>query len=427
MAASAGTVSKFGTRSGTWNWSFPTTDGPAEGQTITITADDGHGGTAMTSFDLAVNNLPPSVQITGAPASGAPGVPIALVSTVSDPGTADTAAGFTYAWNVTRGGAPFASGTGASFGFTPDLPGDYEVHLSVTDKDGAAGTATATIAATTSSNRPPSADAGSDQTVEATSPVGASVTLNGNGSSDPDGDALGYTWTGAFGTASGPSPTVALPLGTHAITLNVDDGQGGTAADSVSVAVADTTPPAILCPADVATTLGETVTLGTPGVTDAVDPDPAVTNDAPAGFPLGTTVVTWTASDDSGNHGTCQQSASVSYAFTGFFPPVDNLPVYNQVQAGSGIPVKFSLGGNQGLAIFAAGYPTSQGIGCSAGATVDAIEETVTAGSSGLSYDPSTDQYTYVWKTNKAWAGTCRQLIVRLKDGTDHKANFKFK
>jgi extracellular elastinolytic metalloproteinase len=32
-----------------------------------------------------------------------------------------------------------------------------------------------------------------------------------------------------------------------------------------------------------------------------------------------------------------------------------------------------------------------------------------------------------VWKTQKAWAGTCRQLIIRLDDGTDHIANFKFK
>ncbi|MCE7985035.1 MAG: hypothetical protein DYG89_28000 [Caldilinea sp. CFX5] len=29
-------------------------------------------------------------------------------------------------------------------------------------------------------------------------------------------------------------------------------------------------------------------------------------------------------------------------------------------------------------------------------------------------------------QTNKAWAGTCRQLIVRLVDGTDHSALFQF-
>jgi hypothetical protein len=32
----------------------------------------------------------------------------------------------------------------------------------------------------------------------------------------------------------------------------------------------------------------------------------------------------------------------------------------------------------------------------------------------------------YVWKTEKSWAGSCRQLNVRLIDGTEHKANFRF-
>ncbi len=34
---------------------------------------------------------------------------------------------------------------------------------------------------------------------------------------------------------------------------------------------------------------------------------------------------------------------------------------------------------------------------------------------------------TYVWKTEKAWAGTCRHLIIKLNDGTDaRRANFHF-
>lgn len=97
------------------------------------------------------------------------------------------------------------------------------------------------------------------------------------------------------------------------------------------------------------------------------------------------------------------------------------------VKAGSAVPVKFSLSGDQGLNIFEAGYPKSQQIACDSTATVDGIEQTVTAGSSSLSYDATTDTYTYVWKTEKAWAGTCRQLVVKLNDGTFHRANFKFK
>jgi predicted extracellular nuclease len=113
-----------------------------------------------------------------------------------------------------------------------------------------------------------------------------------------------------------------------------------------------------------------------------------------------------------------------SWSFTGFFQPVDNPPAFNIVNAGQGIPVKFSLGGNQGLGIFASGFPTSQVIGCDGSAPTDTVE-TTTSGKSGLSYDRNTDTYTYVWKTNKAWANTCRQFVLILKGGTNRVAYFQ--
>ena len=115
------------------------------------------------------------------------------------------------------------------------------------------------------------------------------------------------------------------------------------------------------------------------------------------------------------------------FAFTGFASPVDNAPIVNSMKAGAAVPVKFSLGGDQGLDILAAGSPSSQRIACTGGAPTDAIEETVTASNSGLQYDPITDLYTYVWKTNKSWAGTCHQLTVKLSDGTSHVAHFQFR
>jgi dipeptidyl aminopeptidase/acylaminoacyl peptidase len=114
------------------------------------------------------------------------------------------------------------------------------------------------------------------------------------------------------------------------------------------------------------------------------------------------------------------------FQFSGFFPPVDNTPMLNVVRAGRAIPVKFSLHGNQGLDIFAAGFPTSGPMACDETAPVEAIEATATAGNSGLTYDATTDQYTYVWKTDRAWAGQCRQLTVTLTDGSSYMARFKF-
>ena len=116
----------------------------------------------------------------------------------------------------------------------------------------------------------------------------------------------------------------------------------------------------------------------------------------------------------------------IPFTFTGFFAPVDNLPTLNTVKAGQAIPVKFSLGGDYGLNIFMPGYPSSSLVACGTTAE-DAIEETSTAGSSSLSYDSGSGRYHYVWKTDKAWANTCRTLVLKFTDGTIRKANFKFK
>jgi hypothetical protein len=119
------------------------------------------------------------------------------------------------------------------------------------------------------------------------------------------------------------------------------------------------------------------------------------------------------------------------FKVSGLFQPVDNLPVLNSVKAGSAIPVNFSLGANQGLNIFTNGYPRSVQTACDSSAPIDAIEQTVNAGGSSLSYDPKTNQYTYVWKTDKTWSaapgGPCRQLVLAFVDGSFLRANFKFK
>jgi hypothetical protein len=114
------------------------------------------------------------------------------------------------------------------------------------------------------------------------------------------------------------------------------------------------------------------------------------------------------------------------YTWTGFFSPVANQPAINVVKGGNGVPVKFSLGGNFGLGILAAGSPASSQVPCSGG-TDNTVSQSVTAGSSGLQYDPSSNQYTYVWKTSSAWSGTCRRLHVTLNDGSTHSATFQFK
>jgi probable HAF family extracellular repeat protein len=129
---------------------------------------------------------------------------------------------------------------------------------------------------------------------------------------------------------------------------------------------------------------------------------------------------------DTDGDGTGNACDPLSYTFSGFLSPVDNLPTFNQVNAGRAIPVKFSLGGDMGLDILADGYPKSQAVDCSTTDPVDSIEQTVSAVDSSLSYDATTARYTYVWKTNKAWANTCRQFAIKLNDGSTHLADFQF-
>lgn len=117
----------------------------------------------------------------------------------------------------------------------------------------------------------------------------------------------------------------------------------------------------------------------------------------------------------------------VKYAFVGFYAPVDNGSTINAVKAGAAVPVKFSLGGDQSLSIFAFGYPRAQLMQCATGEVIDVIEETVAAGASGLSYDPTTGRYAYVWKTERSWVNSCRQLQVKLADGEVYTSSFTFR
>jgi hypothetical protein len=91
-------------------------------------------------------------------------------------------------------------------------------------------------------NQQPFAHAGSDQTVYVGDTCQAQVILDGSKSSDPDGDPLTYTWEDSFGQVDGVNPTVTLGLGTHDITLTVNDGSESDT-DTVRITVEDNTPP----------------------------------------------------------------------------------------------------------------------------------------------------------------------------------------
>ncbi|HQW66079.1 MAG TPA: ExeM/NucH family extracellular endonuclease [Gemmatimonadales bacterium] len=117
----------------------------------------------------------------------------------------------------------------------------------------------------------------------------------------------------------------------------------------------------------------------------------------------------------------------VDYDFGGFLSPVANAPAFNADSAGSTIPIRFSLGGNQGTNLFLTGFPASRPISCATSAVTGGFTSATGPGASKLTYARGADTYHYNWKTQASWVGTCRELVLRFRDGTQHRALFDFR
>jgi len=144
-----------------------------------------------------------------------------------------------FAWTLS--GSLLASGPNP----TVNLPvGVHTITLTVVDGQGATAQHSVTITVQPPPNQPPVANADADQTVRADGGGSASVALNGSLSSDLDGTISAYSWTlNGSPLASGPNPTVTLPVGTHTILLTVTDNAGTTAQDTVIITVLANQPP----------------------------------------------------------------------------------------------------------------------------------------------------------------------------------------
>ena len=172
-------------------------------------------------FTNAVVNHPP-VADAGADQTVQPtgqnGVSVQLDGSKSSDPDGDT---LTYSWTDQNG-----SIVGATAVVQLNLlPGSYTFTLTVTDPGKLNSSATTHVTVEPPPNHPPVADAGADQTIQATGQNGVSVQLNGSKSSDPDGDALTYAWTDQNANPVGSTAVVQLTLlpGTYTFTLTVTD------------------------------------------------------------------------------------------------------------------------------------------------------------------------------------------------------------
>ena len=121
-------------------------------------------------------------------------------------------------------------------------------------------------------------------------------------------------------------------------------------------------------------------------------------------------------------------TASESFDFEGFYPPVEPDPALNVVKAGSSVPLKFSLGGDQGLDVLAAGSPASAPLDCATLEPGGDLVPAKSAGGSALGYDPrlpvSTPTSGRRRKRGRARAACCPS---GWPDDTEHRVAFRFK
>ena len=114
-------------------------------------------------------------------------------------------------------------------------------------------------------------------------------------------------------TISNDAPSF-FPLGETIITWTATDAAGNSATSNQKITIIDTTPPELIIPENViidATDLETLVSIGNANSTDLTDSAPTITNDAPQIFPLGQTLVTWTAIDSFGNTVSATQTIEV--------------------------------------------------------------------------------------------------------------------
>ena len=420
---------------------------------FTYTISDGNGGSDTATVNVTVTSVNDNPTAGNDSATVPEDSGISAVGVLGNDGIAPDTGETLIITAVTQGanGAAAVTNSGAGASYTPNANFYGADSFTYTISDGNGGTASGTVNVTvTAVNDAPTIGSGTisrqQNAVGANSLIAAVldiddaksnlvVKVNNAASATVNGVTISNIAVSSTGNVTA-DVAAACGAANATFTLKVTDpgNLSATAVFNVTVTL-ETTPPVIAPISNVtvylpvgSTATSRIVSFPMPTATDNCGTVTVTTNPASgSSFPLGATIVTVTATDSSGNIATSSFTVTVLYNFTGFFQPVDNLPIVNIITAGQAVSVKFSLSGNQGLNVVAAGYPVSTPVACDATEPGSTIDETINAGGSILTFSSTTDQYSYVWKTNKAWKGTCRMFVLKLADGSDHSAKFRFR
>lgn len=283
--------------------------------TVTCSATDTAGNTGSNSFTVTVvDTTPPTVDVPASIVAEATSGSGAVVN-YSGASASDTVSG-----SLTPTCAP-ASGSTFALGVTT-------VTCSATDGAGNSGSNSFTI--TVQDTTAPTVTAPADKTVEATGATGAAVTYSNATATDLVDGSVSASCTPASGST--------FPLGTTTVTCSATDTAGNTGYDYFDITVSDTTAPDVTAPADITGVeatgpSGAVVTYSGATAEDAVDGSltPECTPASGGTFPVGTTIVTCSATDNVGNTG--QDTFSITVVDT--TPPAVTPPADQTVEATS--------------------------------------------------------------------------------------------
>jgi PKD repeat protein len=192
-------------------------DGPAT-VTVALRVTDNDGANHLATTQVTVWNVAPVAE-AGGPYVGQVDSPINMAGTGTDPGSIDQA-GLTYTWDFGDGN----QGSGPIVNHSYDQAGDYTLTLTVTDKDGAQGTDTASVKVELApTNQPPTAVISGPTS----GLVGETLSFDGEGSSDSDGSVVDYAWDFGDGNrTSGKSVTHSYnQAGNYSVVLTVTDDE----------------------------------------------------------------------------------------------------------------------------------------------------------------------------------------------------------
>ncbi|MFZ4651475.1 MAG: PKD domain-containing protein [Rubrivivax sp.] len=280
----------------TYRWSLttrPAGSGAALSPTTsakpTFTADvAGKFVATLIVSDGSLDSEPATVVVTSAAANVAPvaraganqnvvvGGLAVLDGSASSDANGDV---LTYRWSLTTrpagSAAALSNATSAKPSFSADRAGDYVATLIVNDGRVDSEPATTLVTAATG-NVAPVAHAGPAQNVV----TGRSVTLDGTGSTDANGDTLAYAWAlttrpagsaATLSSASAAQPTFTADRdGVYVATLVVTDGKLSSNPATVTITAGPANvPPVASAGLAQAVTAGTTVTLDASGSTDA--------------------------------------------------------------------------------------------------------------------------------------------------------------